>query len=107
MKFKSIKIAGQPVMAIFCGTKYVFYNDWAGVIAAAYRDPACRYDEPQRFVLHVGNEHCQGGSLTNSTVIRACKAYITKNEDRYVKRGTEFEIKETKLQHRTLTIAVV
>ena len=107
MEFKNITIAGCSVMAIFCGTKYVFYNDYAGVVAVAYRDPACNYNETQRFVLHVGNEHCLGGSLANSTVIGACKAYINKSERRNLDREVEFEIKETKLQHRTLVLSVV
>ena len=107
MEFKSIKIAGHDIMAIFCGTKYVFYSDWTGVVAVAYRDPAYAYNETQRFVLHVGNEHCLGGSLTNSTVIRACKAYINKSERRNLDREVEFEIKEAKLQHRTLVLQVV
>ena len=107
MEFKSIKIAGHNIMAIFCGTKYVFYDDWAGVVAVAYRDQACRYDEMQRFVLHVGNEHYLGSSLTNSTIIKACKAYINKSEKRNIDREVEFEIEETKLQHKTLVLQVV
>ena len=90
MEIKKIKIAGCESDMIFTGVKYIFYNDWYGVVGLATRKG---YDEENKhtLVIKAGTEDTVGGSLNRSTIITAMKRYISKNENKYIVHTTLFE----------------
>ena len=92
MEFKKIKIAGCESDMIFTGVKYIFYNDWYGVVGLATRKGFLAYSEDRHtFVIKAGTEDTVGGSLNRSSIITAMKRYITKSENKYKVHTTFFE----------------
>ena len=92
MEIKKIKIAGCESDMIFTGVKYIFYNDWYGVVGLATRKGFLAYSEDRHtFVIKAGTENTVGGSLNRSSIITAMKRYITKSENKYKVHDTIFE----------------
>ena len=92
MEFKKIKIAGCESDMIFTGAKYIFYNDWYGVVGLATRKGFLAYSEDRHtFVIKAGTEDTVGGSLNRSSIIAAMKRHITKSENKYKVHDTIFE----------------
>ena len=92
MEIKKIKIAGCESDMIFTGVKYIFYNDWYGVVGLATRKGFLAYSEDRHtFVIKAGTEDTVGGSLNRSSIITAMKRYITKNERLFNIKKTIFE----------------
>lgn len=90
MEITKIKIAGCESDMIFTGAKYIFWNDWYGVIGLATRKG---YDEESKhtFVIKAGTEDTVGGRVNRSSIITAMKRYITKSENKYIVHNTIFE----------------
>ena len=90
MEFKKIKIAGCDNSMIFIGEKYIFWNDWYGVIGLATRKG---YDEESKhtFVIKAGTENTVGGRINRNSIIAAMKKYISKSENKYILHTTLFE----------------
>lgn len=90
MEFKKIKIAGCDNSMIFIGEKYIFWNDWYGVIGLATRKG---YDEESKhtFVIKAGTENTVGGRINRNSIITAMKRHITKSENKYKVHDTIFE----------------
>ena len=92
MEIKKIKIAGCESDMIFTGVKYIFYNDWYGVVGLATRKGFLAYSEDRHtFIIKAGTEDTVGGSLNRSSIIAAMKRYITKSENKYIVHTTLFE----------------
>ena len=92
MEIKKIKIAGCESGMIFTGEKYIFYNDWYGVIGVATRKGFYAYSEDKRtFVIKAGTENTVGGRVNRSSIITAMKRHITKSENKYKVHTTFFE----------------
>ncbi len=90
MEFDNIRIAGHPVTVIFNGPKYIFYSRFFGLVAYADRQEPF-YDDVKRFKLYTGNHHCQGGSLTETVIFRACAKHIRKSENKHLPFDVEIE----------------
>lgn len=90
MEIKKIKIAGCESDMIFTGAKYIFYNDWYGVIGVATRKG---YDEESKhtFVIKAGTKNTVGGRVNRSSIITAMKKHISKSENKYIVHTTLFE----------------
>lgn len=93
MEIKKIKIAGCESDVIFTGAKYIFYNDWYGVIGVATRKG---YDEESKhtFVIKAGTKNTVGGRVNRSSIITAMKRHISKSENKYKVHTTFFEDSE-------------
>ena len=92
MEIKKIKIAGCESDIIITSGKYIFYNDWYGVVGLATRKGFLAYSEDRHtFVIKAGTEDTVGGSLNRSSIITAMKRYITKSENKYKVHDTIFE----------------
>ena len=79
MEIKKIKIAGCESDMIFTGAKYIFYNDWYGVVGLATRKGFLAYSEDRHtFVIKAGTEYTVGGRVNRSSIITAMKRHITK-----------------------------
>ena len=90
MEIKKIKIAGCESDMIFTCGKYIFYNDWYGVVGLATRKG---YDEESKHTLVVkaGTKGTVGGRVNRSSIITAMKKYISKSENKYIVHTTLFE----------------
>lgn len=93
MEIKKIKIAGCESDMIFTGAKYIFYNDWYGVIGVATRK-GYNSEDKHTFVIKAGTENTVGGRVNRSCIITAMKRHITKSENKYIKHDTIFEDSE-------------
>ena len=92
MEITKIKIAGCESDMIFTGAKYIFYNDWYGVVGLATRKGFDAYIEDRHtFVIKAGTENTVGGSVNRSIIVTAMKRHITKSENKYIKHDTIFE----------------
>ena len=92
MEIKKIKIAGCESDVIFTGEKYIFYNDWYGVVGLATRKGFYAYSEDKHtFDIKAGTEDTVGGSVNRSSIIAAMKRHITKSENKYKVHDTIFE----------------
>lgn len=92
MEIKKIKIAGCESDVIFTGEKYIFYNDWYGIIGVATRKGFYAYSEDKHtFDIKAGTENTVGGSVNRSSIVTAMKRYITKSENKYKVHTTFFE----------------
>ena len=93
MEIKKIKIAGCESDMIFTGAKYIFYNDWYGVIGVATRKG---YNEESKhtFVIKAGTKNTVGGRVNRSSIITAMKRHISKSENKYKVHTTFFENSE-------------
>lgn len=92
MEITKIKIAGCESDIIFTGEKYIFYNDWYGVVGLATRKGFYAYSEDRHtFVIKAGTENTVGGSINRSSIITAMKRHITKSENKYKEHTTFFE----------------
>lgn len=59
MEIKKIKIAGCESDMIFTGGKYIFYNDWYGVVGVATRK-GYNCEDKHSFVIKAGADVCSG-----------------------------------------------
>ena len=90
MEIKKIKIAGCESDMIFTGAKYIFYNDWYGVIGVATRKGYNGGDK-HSFVIKAGTGNTVGGRVNRSSIITAMKRHISKSENKYKVHTTFFE----------------
>ena len=90
MEFTKIKLAGCESDMIFTGEKYIFYNDWYGVIGVATRK-GYNSEDKHTFVIKAGTKNTVGGRVNRSSIITAMKKYISKNENKYIVHTTLFE----------------
>ena len=92
MEITKIKIAGREADMIFTGEKYIFYNDWYGIIGVAMRKGFCAYSEDRHtFVIKAGTENTVGDRINRNSIIAAMKKYISKSENKYILHTTLFE----------------
>ena len=95
MEIKKIKIAGCESDMIFTGAKYIFYNDWYGVVGLATRKGFLAYSEDRHtFVIKAGTEYTVCDRVNRSSIITAMKRHITKSENKYKVHTTFFEDSE-------------
>ena len=90
MEIKKIKIAGCESDMIFTGAKYIFYNDWYGVIGVATRK-GYNGEDKHSFVIKAGTGNTVGGRFNRCSIITAMKRHISKNENKYIVHNTFFE----------------
>lgn len=90
MELSKIKIAGCESDMIFTGGKYIFYNDWYGVVGLATRK-GYNGEDKHSFVIKAGTKNTVGGRVNRSSIITAMKRYISKSENKYIKHDTIFE----------------
>lgn len=93
MEFTKIKIAGCEADVIFTGAKYIFYNDWYGVIGVATRK-GYNGEDKHSFVIKAGTKDTVGGRVNRSSIITAMKRHISKSENKYKVHTTFFEDSE-------------
>ena len=92
MEITKIKIAGCESDMISTGVKYIFYNDWYGVVGLATRKGFLAYSEDRHtFVIKAGTEDTVGGRINRNSIITAMKKYISKNENKYIVHTTLLE----------------
>ena len=92
MEIKKIKIAGCESDMIFTGVKYIFYNDWYGVVGLATRKGFDAYSKDRHtFVMKAGTEDTVDGSINRNSIITAMKRHISKSENKYKVHTTFFE----------------
>ena len=95
MEFKKIKIAGREADMIFLGAKYIFYNDWYGVVGLATRKGFDAYSKDRHtFVIKAGTENTVGDSINRNSIITDMKRHISKSENKYKVHTTFFEDSE-------------
>ena len=88
MELTKTTFNGHKVDVIFNGPIYLFYNSYAGFIAAAYRSHEDKNGE--HFLIKIGNRHTVGGSLTDSVVLSYVQRFIRKAEQRYIPKNVDF-----------------
>lgn len=93
MEIKKIKIAGCESDMIFTGAKYIFYNDWYGVVGLATRK-GYNGEDKHSFVIKAGTKDTVGGRFNRSSIITAMKRHISKSENKYKVHTTFFDDSE-------------
>ena len=106
MEFFRIKINECEVNVVFNGSTYYFHNSFYGYVAIAERDYEYTYnsDHATKFNIYVGNEHCIGGSFSNSRIIAAVKRLINKQENKYCANKVDYIITENPLNLASVKI---
>jgi len=95
---------GHEVTVIFNGGMYLFYNKYYGFIAFAKRDQENSDYKNERFALVYGNEHCTGGSLSESRILSRAKSFITKLEKQHSAETVDFVATQKDLSNSYLSI---
>ena len=86
---------------IFTGEKYIFYNDWYGVVGLATRKGFDAYSKDRHtFVIKAGTKNTVGGRVNRSSIITAMKRHISKSENKYKVHTTFFEDSEELCNYR-------
>lgn len=91
MEIYKIKRNNCEVNVIFTGEQYIFHNSFYGLLAVANRK-GYSDDERNRFIVRYGNENTIGGSFAGDYCLSMAKQFIKKNESKYVKVETTFEV---------------
>ena len=95
------------VQVIFTGKEYIFKNNWYGILAVAIRKGYAP-DDVHHFTIQVGNQNCEGSSYYNDTAVLAMvKRYINKEESKYTKTTTTYNILHTKLDRCYIDAQVI
>ena len=80
------------VQVIFTGSQYIFKSNFYGIVAVATRKGHSDEDMHQ-FTIQVGNHQCLGSCLySDATVISMVKRFINKEESKYVKVKTTYDV---------------
>ena len=77
--------------------QYIFHDSFLGLLAVAERVDSREEEtggQVARFVLSVENYNTRGGSLNINTIIPAAKRYITKNENKYIHKIVEYDVRD-------------
>lgn len=91
MELYKITRNGCEVNVIFTGKQYIFQNGFYGILAIATRK-GYKEDEQNTFTLEYGSDTTLGGRFGGGYCATMAKQFITKNENRYVKQNTKFEV---------------
>ena len=105
MEVNVIKKGG--VQVIFTGKQYIFKNNWFGILAVATRQGYAPEDM-HHFTIQVGNEQCVGSSYYNDTAVLAMvKRHINKEESKYVKTTTTYDVTHADLSKCYIDVQVI
>lgn len=78
------------VNVIFTGAQYIFHNGYYGLLAVADRK-GYSDDERNHFIVRYGDSNTLGGSFGGDYCLSMAKAFIKKNESKYIEVQTTFE----------------
>ncbi len=84
MEINRITRHGVRIDVLFTGDKYVFTSGWYGILAVAERGGYSTEEERNTFTISYGNRLTAGGSLSGEVCFNIAKAYIDKEERRYI-----------------------
>lgn len=92
MEIMKINPRGYACTVIFTGSHYYFMSDFCGLIAIAERVNVRENigSGKQDFTLIYGNEHLSGGSLGGVVAAEIARAFIRKQENKYVSTKVTF-----------------
>lgn len=101
MEFYRITIYGDPVNVLFSGKFYFFHHSYYGLIAVVERtEESVRTlgkDCPQKFVVYLGNHHCDGSHMTENVLFRAVTSHVCDWEQKFVPKTCQFVVQNRDL----------
>ena len=81
------------VQVIYTGAQYIFKNNFYGIIAVATRNGYASDEDMHRFTIQVGNHQCLGSChYSDYAVVAMVKRFINKEESKYVKVTTTYDV---------------
>lgn len=92
MEFYKANVRNYEMNVVFNGSMYIFFNSYCGIAAVAERTtPNDKIASgEQSFKIKYGNEHLIGGSLGDGAIVPFVKSFVSKHENKYIKKQVEY-----------------
>ena len=95
------------VQVICTGKQYIFKNNFYGIIAIATRKGYAYNKDMYHFTIQVGNHQCLGSChYSDSAVVAMVKRFINKEESKYIKVKTTYDVLKNDLDKCYIDVQV-